>query len=113
MERRRILQGEQRKKSRENQEKKETSREPTPSLTPSSELGPKLRHRAGPPKVNEESRYGRTGNGTIAKNNLFEKQHKLSQRPGLGSKKTFPSPVVYAKQARNNTSPLPVAYAKE
>ena len=35
---------------RKNQKKKETSREPTPLLTPSSELGPKLRHRAGPPR---------------------------------------------------------------
>ena len=44
--------------------KRETSMEATPSLTPSSELGPKLRHRAGPPKVNKESGCGRTRNGT-------------------------------------------------
>ena len=65
--------------------KKKTSREPTPSLTPSSELGPKLRHRAGPPKVNEESGYGRTRNGTKEtrprKITIYLKiQHKLSQR---------------------------------
>ena len=29
-------------------------REPHPLLTPGSELGPKLRHRAGPPEVNGE-----------------------------------------------------------
>ena len=72
--------------------KKETSREPTPSLTPSSELGPKLRHRAGPPKVNEESGCGRMRKQNETSeareyNNLLEKiQHKLSQRPGLGTR---------------------------
>ena len=44
--------------------KKETSREPSSSLTPTSELGPKLRQRAGPPKVNEKSGCGRMRNGT-------------------------------------------------
>ena len=68
-----------------------TSREPTPSLTPSSELGPKLRHRAGPPKANEQSGCGRMKNGTketkLMKITFYlEIQHKLSQKPGLRTK---------------------------
>ena len=39
-------------------QKRETSKEPTPSLTPSFILGPNLRHIAGPPKVNDESGCG-------------------------------------------------------
>ena len=31
----------------------ENKREPNPPLTPGSESGPELRHREGPPKVNE------------------------------------------------------------
>lgn len=76
--------------------KEKTSREPTPPLTPSSELGPKLRHRAGPPKVNEESGRGRTRNRTKEtrprKITIYWKiQHKLSQRPGLGTKTSGPT----------------------
>ena len=65
--------------------------------TPSSELGPKLRHRAGPHKVNEESGCGRTRKGNERNkanenNNFLEIQHKLSQKPGLGTKKRLARP---------------------